>query len=171
MTMKDILADLAAYHFWADKRLLDALRKLPADACTQELQSSFPSLRETVAHMLQAESTWLQRLQMKEKPVPLDDLPADIGGLADRLLEHNEALHRWVLAQNPSFFEHVIAYYSLQKQYYKTPVYQCLLQLLNHATYHRGQIVTMLHQLGVSKIPGTDYILFKRSVKKGSSLS
>ncbi|MBL0200663.1 MAG: hypothetical protein IPP81_11100 [Chitinophagaceae bacterium] len=39
------------------------------------------------------------------------------------------------------------------------PVYQMLHHVFNHASYHRGQLVTMLNQLGADKIPGTDFLL------------
>ncbi|MGZ3851281.1 MAG: DinB family protein [Flavisolibacter sp.] len=37
-----------------------------------------------------------------------------------------------------------------------------LLHAFNHGTYHRGQLVNMLRQLGVDKIPGTDFIAWSR---------
>jgi uncharacterized damage-inducible protein DinB len=34
--------------------------------------------------------------------------------------------------------------------------------VFNHATYHRGQLVTMLRQIGAEKIPATDFAAFVR---------
>jgi uncharacterized damage-inducible protein DinB len=41
------------------------------------------------------------------------------------------------------------------------PLWQCLQHVANHSTYHRGQITTMLRQLG-AKPAGTDLIGFYR---------
>jgi uncharacterized damage-inducible protein DinB len=41
-------------------------------------------------------------------------------------------------------------------------MYQVVMQVMNHGTYHRGQIVNMLRQVGQQKIPGTDFILWCR---------
>ncbi|MCW3088046.1 MAG: hypothetical protein JWQ78_1432, partial [Sediminibacterium sp.] len=41
-------------------------------------------------------------------------------------------------------------------------VKEILLHLFNHGTYHRGQLVTLLRQVGVEEIPRTDYIEFSR---------
>ncbi|MGH2644340.1 MAG: DinB family protein [Chitinophagaceae bacterium] len=161
--MKDLMIDLANYHLWANKRLLDTIQGLPADYLTRELQSSFPTLELTLIHLLGAESLWLQRLQMNENPAfDAEKLKGDYNNLASAMMGHNESLVQWVQNQKEPFFEHTIAYYNSKKQYFKQLVYQCLLQVFNHGTYHRGQIVTMFHELGVTKIPATDYIAFKR---------
>ena len=47
--------------------------------------------------------------------------------------------------------EHVFQYYNSKKEHFKSPVYQMLMHVFNHGTYHRGQLVNMLRQLGVEK--------------------
>jgi uncharacterized damage-inducible protein DinB len=161
--MKELIIDLAKYHYWANKRLLELVQKLPDDLPDRKAESSFPSLSKTFHHLLWADSLWLQRMQMKEKPMEItEDFTANFTTLATRLLQQNELLIDWISKQKEIYLEHTVAYYNSQKKYYKTPVYQCLLQLFHHGTYHRGQIVTILRQLRVKKIPRTDYIVFKR---------
>jgi uncharacterized damage-inducible protein DinB len=163
--MKEVLSDLASYHLWADRRLLEAISKLPPEVPEREVESSFPSLRLTFEHMLWSEQVWLQRLQMAEKVHIVPQPDRSFNELGSQLIHHNERVVEWIKDQKDIFFDHIIAYYNSKKQYYKQPVYQCLLQLFNHATYHRGQIVTMLHELKITKIPATDYIVFKRTKK------
>lgn len=161
--MKELMMDLSNYHLWANKRLLDTIQNLPEDYPTKEVASSFPTLQLTVKHLLGAESNWLQRLQMKEKTVfELADFNGKFSELAAKMIQHNELLKEWISEQKEPFFEHTIAYYNSKKEYIKQPAYECLVQVFNHGTYHRGQIVTMFHELGVTKIPATDYIAFKR---------
>lgn len=161
--MKDLMIDLGNYHLWANKRVLDTIQNLPADYFTREVPSSFPTLQLTLIHLLGAESLWLQRLQMNENTgFDAEKFKGPFNDLASAMISHNEELIQWIKGQKDNFFEHTIAYYNSKKQYFKQPVYQCLLQLFNHGTYHRGQIVTMFHELGVTKIPATDYIAFKR---------
>lgn len=160
------MIDLGGYHLWANKRLLDTMQNLPAEYLTREVSSSFSTLQLTMIHLLGAESLWLQRLQMNEPPMfDAEKFKGPFGELAPSVISHNEKLNQWIADQKEPFFEHTIAYYNSKKQYFKQPVYQCLLQIFNHGTYHRGQIVTMFHELGVTKIPATDYIAFKRSKK------
>ncbi|MGZ3844574.1 MAG: DinB family protein, partial [Flavisolibacter sp.] len=58
--------------------------------------------------------------------------------------------------------QHVFQYQNTKKEQFKQPIYQMLLHAFNHGTYHRGQLVNMLRQLGVDKIPGTDFIAWSR---------
>ena len=58
--------------------------------------------------------------------------------------------------------DHVFHYYTTKKELIKLPVYQMLLHVFNHGTYHRGQLVTILRELGVEKIPQTDFIVWSR---------
>ena len=58
---------------------------------------------------------------------------------------------------------HVFAYQNSKRELFKQPVYEVLLQLFNHQTYHRGQLTNMLRQLGIDKIAATDFIVFSRA--------
>lgn len=156
------MIDLANYHLWANKRLLDTIQNLSADYLTKEVASSFPTLQLTLIHLLGAETRWLERIQMNENPTfDAENFKGPFSELASAMISHNEKIVQYLQNQKEAFFEHTIAYYNSKKQYFKQPVYQCLLQIFNHGTYHRGQIVTMFHELGITKIPATDYIAFK----------
>jgi uncharacterized damage-inducible protein DinB len=61
--------------------------------------------------------------------------------------------------------EHVFHYQNTKKEQFKQPIYQMLLHMFNHGTYHRGQLVTMLRQLGIQKLPSTDFIEWSRRKK------
>jgi uncharacterized damage-inducible protein DinB len=68
----------------------------------------------------------------------------------------------WVQQASTPQLEHVFAYQNTKRESFKQPTWQMLTHLFNHGTFHRGQIVTMLRQLGEEKIPVTDYIEFSR---------
>ena len=56
-----------------------------------------------------------------------------------------------------------VAYRDLKGNPYETPVWRIIAHLVNHDSYHRGQVVTMLRQLGHAP-PGTDLILYYRTL-------
>ncbi|HMX78573.1 MAG TPA: DinB family protein, partial [Chitinophagaceae bacterium] len=58
--------------------------------------------------------------------------------------------------------EHTIQYYNTKKENFKQPVWQIVLHVVNHSTYHRGQLINMLRQVGVEKLPHTDFIYWTR---------
>jgi uncharacterized damage-inducible protein DinB len=68
----------------------------------------------------------------------------------------------WISNINEHGLQHEFIYMNSKKERFKQPVFQMLLHLFNHSTCHRGQIVTMLRQLGVEKIPSTDFIEWSR---------
>ncbi|MBS1734314.1 MAG: DNA polymerase, partial [Bacteroidetes bacterium] len=68
----------------------------------------------------------------------------------------------WVDLATEAALEHEFIYRNTKKEQFKQPVSEVLHHIFNHATYHRGQLVTMLRQVGVKDIPGTDLVLFLR---------
>ena len=65
MTALDLIRDLYDYHWWANRRLFDAARKLGEEAAGRDLgkQFSFPTLRAMLGHIYAADWIWLERWQ------------------------------------------------------------------------------------------------------------
>jgi uncharacterized damage-inducible protein DinB len=164
--MKELLSQYAAYNYWANKLLLDLINSLPEEKQQQQLTSSFPTFFATLLHMWDAEAAWLQRIKMHERVViPSENFKGDLSELSRQLLLHNQQWIDWVSNASDAALEHVFQYYNSRKEYFKQPVWQVILHANNHGTYHRGQLVTMLRQAGVEKLPQIDYIVFSRLKK------
>ena len=161
--MKEIILQYAAYHSWANNLLLTTIHSLPEEKHHAIVQSSFPSLYKTVLHMYDAESIWWQRMKLQEKiDRPSDTFSGEMPTLVMLLQQQNRHWQEWVSAANENALQHEFIYYNLRKERFKQPVFQMLLHLFNHGTYHRGQLVTMLRELDVEKIPQTDFIVWSR---------
>ncbi len=162
-TMKDLLSQMAAYNIWANQKLLDLILALPEAKQKQELPSSFKSLYTTVFHMWDAESIWWQRMKLHERiNRPSDNFNSSMKDVANGLLQQNQQWQAWVNTATEPLLDHVFQYYNQKKESFKQPIFQMLLHVFNHGTYHRGQLVNMLRQLGVEKIPQTDFIVWSR---------
>lgn len=137
---------------------------LSEEMVDREVASSFPSIRRTVLHMWSAESIWLQRLELAENPVWAED--GFKGSFPDACAEWGNtsaAIQAFVARQfDDRTMQHVMQYYTRKREPVKNAVADVLLHMFNHATFHRGQLVTMLRQLGVSQLPATDYIHYLR---------
>lgn len=156
--MKELLQQLAAYNVWANQLLLELIYKLPEEQLQKELPSSFPSIHRTLLHMLDAESIWWQRMRLQENTIaPSASFNGSTIELGQQLQQQNRLWESWVLAATPAALDHVFLYYNSKREHFKQPIYQMITHVLNHGTYHRGQLVTMLRQLGVTKIPQTDF--------------
>ena len=161
--MKQILQQYAAYNIWANQRIFGCILALSEEQADLEITSSFSSFKKTVLHMWDAESIWWQRLKLSERiNRPGEDFKGTMDELARSLGRQSTEWLDWVSNASEPQLEHVFAYQNNRKEQFKQPVYEMLMHLFNHGTYHRGQLVTMLRQLGVEKIPETDFIVFCR---------
>ena len=161
--MKEVLTQLSAYNVWTNGLLLDVINGLPEEKQKQEVPSSFKSLYTTLLHMYNAESIWWQRMKLQERiNIPGETFKGDLKELGNLLLYQNRQWNEWITTANPHQLEHVFHYQNSKKEQFKQPIYQMLIHVFNHGTYHRGQLVNILRQLGVDKVPATDFIVWSR---------
>ena len=161
--MKELLVQFSAYHTWANQQLLTAIGQLSEAQQHQEVVSSFPGVYKTILHLWDAESIWWQRVRLQERITrPSDGFTGDMKELGQQWLLQSRQWNEWIAHAQEHMFQHVFHYQDSKREQFKQPVAQALLHLFNHGTYHRGQLVTLLRQLGVEKIPNTDFISWSR---------
>lgn len=161
--MKEILLQLALYNNWANNLLLGAIKNLPQEFYEKEVASSFNSLQKTILHMWNAESIWWQRMKLQERIIePIENFNGNMQDAITGLTEQNRQWKEWIANASDHHVNHVFQYQNKKGEQFKQPRYQMLVHLFNHGTYHRGQLVTMLRQLGIDKIPQTDFIVWSR---------
>ena len=164
--MKQLLQQYAAYNIWANKKLIERTNQLSEEQVNKEIVSSFSSIYKTFLHMMDVESIWWQRLKLAEHvEFPGEKFTGNFDELSTKLLQLSRQWFEWIESANDVNLLHVFAYQNSKKEHFKQPVYEILLHLFNHQAYHRGQIVTMFRQLGIDKIPATDFIVFSRTPK------
>jgi len=164
--MKELLQQYADYNIWANKILFDRVGKLSEVQLHQEVASSFPSVYKTIVHMWQAEDIWWQRLKLVENIAVLSEsFKGDYSELTAGLSKQSLLWKQWIDTACEPQLTHVFAFVR-NKEQYKMKVNDMLLHLFNHATFHRGQLVTLLRQLGeTDKIPSTDFSSWCRQKK------
>jgi len=139
------------YNSWANHRTLDACAPLSPEQFTRDMGSSFHSVRGTLAHILQAEHIWLQRFE-KSSANALAMLDAskftDVDSLRTVWAEIEARLGGYVRRLTQEEMDRIYEYKSLSNVAYSIPLWQTLQHLLNHGTYHRGQVTALLRQLG-----------------------
>jgi uncharacterized damage-inducible protein DinB len=168
--MKQLLQQYSAYNLWANKIITEKCAQLPTAILYKEMNSSYGTIYKTIVHLMDVESIWWQRMKLKEHVEwPGKNYEEDFENLSRELLSLSRQWNEWVDEANDTQLSHVFNYYNSRKEFFKQPVYEMLLHLFNHQTYHRGQIITMMRQNEISKIPATDFIVFSRS-KPGNLL-
>jgi uncharacterized damage-inducible protein DinB len=158
------------YNAWANRHSLAAAEKLKPEEFTKPLGSSFSSVRDTLAHVYGAEWIWLERFKGRSP----DALPnvtefQDLASLRERWFEHEQRLLGFARGVTQSDLDREMEYKTLKFGVYRNPLWQSMQHLVNHGTYHRGQVTTMLRQLGAEPIL-TDLMHFyrERSVAMGA---
>jgi uncharacterized damage-inducible protein DinB len=160
--MKQLLQQYAAYNLWANKRITDLINELSDEQINKEIVSSFPSLYKTVKHLMEVENAWWERLKLVEHPTPSGWFTGNFDELSKKWLQLSQQWLDWIKQANELNITHVFAYQNSKKEQFKQPVYEMLLHLFNHQTFHRGQLIMMLRQVGLDKIHSTDFIVFSR---------
>jgi uncharacterized damage-inducible protein DinB len=161
--MKDTLVTYASYNHWANRIITDAIMKLPESLQHQIVASSFPNLYATILHMWDAESIWWQRMKLHEKLIiPSAAFNPSIQETVNGLLSQSAQWETWVKQSNDMQLAHVFAYQNSRQEQLKQPIFQMIMHVFNHGTYHRGQLVTMMRALGVAQVPATDFIVYTR---------
>jgi uncharacterized damage-inducible protein DinB len=152
------------YNYWARDRLLDAVAVLSPEQLNQNLGSSFPSIRETLVHLYAAEWVWYQRWQ-GTSPTSLissDQFP-DLATLRAAWVEHEAKVRAFGDGLDDYASNRVYEYRLLKGTPGSSPMWQMVAHLVNHGTYHRGQVTTMLRQLGAAPPKSIDMIEFFRT--------
>lgn len=160
--MKQLLEQYAVYNYWANKTLLERLAQVPLEILLKDMNSSFGNIYNTFKHIMTVESVWWQRIKLSEHVEAPKDPQENFDELSKMILYSSTRWMEWVKEANEKNLTHVFGYQNSKKEYFKQPVYEVLLHLFNHQTYHRGQIVTMMRQNLIDKIPATDFIVFSR---------
>lgn len=158
--MLETLRKLYQYLQWANWRVLEVAEELPDEAYKREFDVSFKSLHGTLAHMLGAEWLWFERFHGRS--------PSSVTGyatwssaahLASAWIPVRETQTHFLAHLKPVDLRSKLTYRNLAGETKSYILGEALLHCANHATFHRGQVVSLLRQLGVTP-PGTDYILF-----------
>ena len=157
------LQTLLDYHYWARDRLLDAIEPLTPEQYNKDLSSSFKSVRETVVHVYAAEWAWYSRWQGQSPTALLtSDAFPDVASIRRQWVENEANIRAFVNSLGQQGIARVIAYRMLNGTEGASPFWQMLQHVVNHASYHRGQVTTMLRQLGASPAKSMDMIAFYR---------
>lgn len=150
------------YNSWADHRTLEACAALNSEQFTRDLGSSFRSVRDTLLHIMQVEWLWLERWHGRS---PTSFAPSaeysNVESIRARWLEIERDLLDYVASLTPEEVQRVVQHKTTAGVPQAAPLWQMLLHLVNHGTYHRGQVATMLRQLD-AKPSATDLIFFYR---------
>lgn len=151
MTKHDIVT-LYAYNRWANGRTLDAVEKLDPAAFVKNLGNSFASIHATLVHIAGAEWAWLRRWHGDSpRKLPTEEFPT-VASLRERFQSLDREREAFLAGVSEERLQQPFDYKDLAGNAMRLPLAQSMQHVVNHGTYHRGQVTTMLRQLGATPI-------------------
>ncbi|MCM3569271.1 DinB family protein [Neobacillus mesonae] len=144
-----------AYHHWANVRLLEHISRLKKDIFMKEVKSIFPSLAAAFEHIYKVDALWLKRI-LGEKQPDFEEVTFETPIDAIKHFESNLVLFKQLSSK-----KEIIVYKNTKGEIFRNDSQEIFRHLVNHGTYHRGNVSAMLHQLGEKSV-SNDYIIFLR---------
>ncbi len=190
MNLADI-QNLYAYNRWANSRMFGSLEKLDEEQFTAARHSSFPSFQETVFHIFAAEWIWLKRwtgispvatqpvkgvsfetwktLRSGGAPPPLKLFTvAELRAFCDSLDEERQ---RFIAGLNEDQLHAPVSFNDMSGNPYFEPLAQLMQHVVNHGTYHRGQVTTLLREAGAETVALDMVYFFREQQEKAKAAS
>ncbi|MBS1493576.1 MAG: hypothetical protein JST55_08700 [Bacteroidetes bacterium] len=161
--MKTILTDYVNYNYWANKKICDLLLTLDDSVLEKDIDSSFRTIKETVYHIWGAEWIWFLRVSDSSKiEWPVKNFNGNFKEAVGLFHKASLDMINLVNEKNEKDFDADILYHNIAGQGFTNKLYEIIMHCMNHSTFHRGQIVTMLRTAGVTNLFSTDFITYYR---------
>jgi uncharacterized damage-inducible protein DinB len=153
---------LLDYHYWARDRMLDAIGALSVEQYERDMGNSFASVRDTANHLFHAEWIWHARWIGETPTAAARPGVADRDALRSLWTIQESRIRSFVASLGTNGIDRVFEYRTLAGVEMRSKFWEMLVHVVNHGTYHRGQIVTMMRQLGCPPPVATDMIAYFR---------
>lgn len=152
---------LFTYHKWATQEILSHTESLGDEIYRREGKSSFSSIKETISHVITVEKLWLLRMTGIEKPLP-ENFQVETAAEAKQafMLLHAE-MELYFSSLSEDQWQEVMKFTNLKGKSFEESREEMLFTFINHASYHRGQITSLLRQFG-KEGKAVDYIYFPK---------
>jgi uncharacterized damage-inducible protein DinB len=149
------------YHKWANNQVISRIKELPESVYHKEIQSVFPSVAKTLTHIYRVDSGWLGIMSGKgfeeamqsgeeKEPIAIHEMQGMFSDLSERYQ---------MFFSRQSDMERIIEFHNPWAGPTAVSLSDIVIHVVNHGTYHRGNLSAMLRQLDHSTVM-TDYAVF-----------
>jgi len=160
------LKDCATYNAWVSQTIVNWLKDKPATLFTKEVASSFPSLRETLIHIWDTERFWYSVIS--KTPAPESFRMTGFNGSLEEIMtgfeQQSKTIDSYIRSLTEEELTEEVHFYTPWVEGTQTRV-EFLYHCITHSAYHRGQLVTIGRQVGITDAPMTDYNFYLLMVK------
>ncbi len=154
---KKYFVELANYNNWADKISIEWLNQINDEQWERTVESSLSSIKATATHIVSAKKIWIDFWTKVPNPTYL---PSKFKGTKTELIEiwqkKSVDLKNFIENFPEEDYEKPITLLYPNGREGQMIFWQTFPHFVNHATYHRGQLVTLLRQAGFTNFSNTD---------------
>ncbi|HEX4573607.1 MAG TPA: DinB family protein [Gemmatimonadales bacterium] len=162
MTVAEV-QELFRYNAWANRRIFAALHRVAAEPYFRDLKSSHGGVHGTLCHIVWAEELWLSRWRGTPAPAVAQGKDLTTLAAAEARWEAVDAERATFLAAlDEAALQRTVMVQPSAGGAYRHTFREMFRHAIDHSSYHRGQVVTLLRQLDVEP-PSTGLIGFYRS--------
>jgi uncharacterized damage-inducible protein DinB len=156
----DEIRTLFAFNRWANDQILAAVRPLAHAELARDLRTSHVSVRGTLVHTLWSEWVWFRRWQGESPKIMFADADfPDVESIESAWHELDGERQRFIETLTDDGLNRIFGYENRFDEHWEYSVVHAMQHVVNHSSYHRGQVVTLLRQLGKTP-PSTDFLLY-----------
>ena len=160
MNLQHLTANFAEYHLWANQQFVNWLAEQTDEELQQEVASSFSSILSTLNHIWAIDEYWVATINQRdafENRYGITDFKRDeiFQGLISRSVQFVADVKAFTEEELTTALKVVSPWLETTQARY-----EFILQMVNHGTHHRGQIVTIARNAGITDVPNTDYVFF-----------
>ncbi|WP_422122643.1 DinB family protein [Planococcus sp. X10-3] len=152
---------LLPYHQWATQKILSHTEQFGDEIYTREGESSFASIKATISHVITVEKLWLLRMTGIEKPAREQFHVETVADAKQAFMLLHAEMELYFSSLSEDQWQEVMPFVNLKGEAFEETREEMLFTFINHGSYHRGQITSLLRQFGKE---GTtvDYIYFPK---------
>jgi len=155
----NVISEMLDYNYWARDRQYDACKGLTRRQFNQVTDGSFPSLRQTITHMALVEWLWLERWQGRSPEKMPDDSKLNTADELHTYMQGIEHRTRELFVEvDDQRLRKTLTYTNFAGEHWSYPMWRTVLHLVNHQSYHRGQVTNFLRAMG-GKAPMVDFLV------------
>jgi uncharacterized damage-inducible protein DinB len=159
MILSTALGELIDYNYWARDRQLQACASLSPEQFLRPLGASFPSVRDSLAHLVTVEWLWLERWRGRSAPaLPAAEEFPTLAAVSERWSEVEREMRSFLGGLTEEALERPFTYVNFRGETWTYLLWRAIFHVLNHQSYHRSQVTTQLRLLGVQP-PPVDFLV------------
>ena len=169
--MKSLLLSYLRYNHWANQKMCKYLSSVNHASEDSEKEGAYLTIKNIILHIADGEQTWLSRLNGENIPHMHNlDIEGTFSSICSLILKNSAEFIEFIENKGDSFFKDNTEYINLKGKTFTQNNAEIILHCMNHSTFHRGQVINMLRNVGYTDQSASDFIMFLREQQEISTM-